>query len=197
MIGSPAPETLAMFDAHYAGAPERKLSTSAVGQVRAAAIGSARPFAFIKRKKTTYKQLRLIDEELQETLNKNSVVQGGPPSFRDSKLCKQVFSVPFFELTLTFAISSCFANVFLGNMQAEAVSSLLIGSDSNAGVGVSQLAAGSVSMYFRLAPLSGMFNPMLGMCIDRFGLGPMLGIMLLSGALHALSLWLGAFYVGA
>jgi len=134
---------------------------------------------------------------LQEPLNKDLTVQDSKPSVHNSKLYRQVFSVPFFELTLTFAITSCFANVFLGNMQAEAVSSLLIGNPSYAGMDVSSLAASSVSMYFRLAPLSGMFNPLLGMCIDRFGLGPMLGIMLSSGVFHSLSLWLGAFYVSA
>merc|ERR1711953_709770 len=50
-------------------------------------------------------------------------------------------------------------------------------------------------MYFKLSPLSGLLNPLLGYWIDRYGFGPMLMILLLSGSMHALLLWHGAFFL--
>jgi len=98
-------------------------------------------------------------------------------------------------LTLIFSISIVFFNLFCGNMQHQAEAALLVNSANLADV--SALAAGCVSTYLRLAPLSGLLNPLLGYCIDHHGFGPMLAAVLFSGMAHAFALQSGAFYIGA
>lgn len=163
-------------------------------------LGSARPMVFIRRKKTTYRHLRsgdddsLLEPSADKNFNTRRPESGLGNLLGNPKLSRQLRSTAFAELTLTFAITSCFANVFLGNMQAEAAAVLVDGSETH--VGASLLAASYVSLYFRLAPFGGLFNPLLGQCIDRCGLGLMLVIMLTSGTLHVVSLWLGQLVLG-
>lgn len=178
-------------------------------------LGSAKPMVFIRRKKTMAKPLRYWsgDGDLHEALLSNdntSVRDRFPIQHRPSQdkqngddnaeligasLFTQLRSSAFVELTIIFAMSSFFFNMFLGSMQDEAKAVLLASSTLQADV--SAVATSQVSTYFTFAPLSGFLNPVLGHFIDQYGFLPTLIMTLLSGMVHAFALWQGAFFVAA
>jgi len=107
---------------------------------------------------------------------------------------KQVTSIAFAELTLLFATCNFFCNAFLANMHEEAEEALLRSMQPS---DASRLAAAYVATYFKLSPIGGLLNPLLGYCIDRSGFLPILVLLLSVGALNALAMWLGYFFVSA
>lgn len=156
-----------------------------------ASIAFARPFHF-RRKRAQARNLREGDSFANSFAGGLPVINADEEQERAPSLRAQLFSQGFLELTLFFVIASFFANLFLGNMQDMAQSTLPSTQHDAAGV-----AATYVSNFFRFSPLSSMCNPLVGLCIDRLGLQVILAMTLTLCAVYALSLWLGSFLVGA
>eukprot|EP00928_Gymnodinium_smaydae_P009675 TRINITY_DN13621_c0_g3_i1.p1 TRINITY_DN13621_c0_g3~~TRINITY_DN13621_c0_g3_i1.p1 ORF type:complete len:553 (+),score=25.72 TRINITY_DN13621_c0_g3_i1:191-1660(+) len=124
--------------------------------------------------------------------NKDFALLDSEEDLIGASLWDQLFSSTFAELTLFFAMTSLFYNLFLGSMQDIAKATLLESSSKSAAVATSY-----VSTYLTLSPMSGLLNPLIGYCIDTYGFHPILTLVLTAGVMHALALHLNSFFVGA